>query len=123
MCQKLSQAATFSQWHDTHLQPPPWISEKATDICLLLAIHGKLPLGTQLSSAGDSGWDSSPLASASYSTNYNAFFPGCAMQTVSLMLNSVKPLYEKQIPQIVPWYLAGEGPKGTMFFNGLFFFD
>ena len=39
------------------------------------------------------------------------------------MLNSVKTLYEKQIPQIVPWYLAGERSKGTMFFNGLFFFS
>ena len=76
MCQKLSQAATFSQRHDTCLQPPPWISEKATDIPVLLTIHGKPHLGTQLSSAGDSGWASSPLASASSSTNYNVYFPG-----------------------------------------------
>ncbi|KAF6078502.1 hypothetical protein HJG60_009290 [Phyllostomus discolor] len=45
-------------------------------------------LAELLSSAGNSHWDSSPLAGAPSVNNYNAFFPGWSIQNLLLMLNS-----------------------------------
>lgn len=97
-----------------------FLRKPQTSVCSLPSMES-CPWGHKLSSAGDSGWDSSPLAIASYSTNYNAFFPGCAMQTVSLMLNSVKPLYEK-FPKLSLGTQLERGPKEQCFLMVFFFF-